>query len=309
MSFRIGPWVLALLLAIICAGAIGGVWYVRSVAKPSAASMQERLPTDVHAVVGIDFSALRKGGMMNRLLPEATSIEEQDYRNFVSLTGFDYRSDLDYVLLGFKDDARFVLANGHFDWAAIMKYAELNEGSCKFGFCRMGSSVNGRHISYFAQRNNVIALGIGPDEWSANALEEKYEWQQAELAPEAPAWVLLRQKIFQDPGNLPEPYRPWLQLLNGATRASIALFPAGGGFEIRMQLACSGAGTALRIHERLTNATRELSDAMIRDDQPVDGKTVPAVLASGKFTVDKSQINGIWTVDQDLIDLLFGGNL
>ncbi len=308
MPFRFGPWALALVLAILCAGAIGGVWYIRSVAQPSAANMQEHLPVDSYVVIGIDFAALRKANVLNSVLPEAASPEEQDYRNFVSLTAFDYRSDLDYVLIGLKEDSQYILANGRFDWAPIMKYAELNDGVCTFGFCRMNSSTKNRHISYFAQRNNVIALGVGSNEWVANDLERKYEWATEDTAPAGtPVWLLFRPQIFQKPELLPEIFHPWIELLNGAIRTSFTVVSVPQGFNLRMNLECTGSGTAQRVQERLEKATGDLNGKMVEDDQPIDGKSVPAVLASGKFSTQNHRVEGTWFVSRDLIDLIVGG--
>lgn len=305
---RIGPWLLALFLAIICAGTIGGVWYIRSAAQQSAANLQERLPTDVYAVIGIDFSALRKSGALSQLTPDSV-IEEQDYRNFVSLTGFDYRSDLNYVLLGLAQDTKYILADGQFDWASIMKYAELNEGGCTFGFCRMYSTETQRHISYFAQRSDVIALGIGSNEWSANALEQKYEWSNDEKAPlNVPLWILLRAEIFQKPEEFPSTIQPWLHLLSGANRVILQLVPNDQGFQLQMKLVCNGAGTALRIQDRLVKATSELNSALVQEDKPIDGKSIPAVLANGKFTTKENQVEGVWIVQQDLVDFILSGS-
>lgn len=310
MPFRFGPWALALVLAILCAGAIGGVWYIRSVAQPSAASMQEHLPVDSYAVIGIDFAALRKANVLNSVLPEASSPEEQDYRNFVSLTGFDYRSDLDYVLIGLKEKNQYIMANGRFDWAAIMKYAELHDGVCTFGFCRMKSSTKDRHISYFAQRNNVIAIGVGGNEWVANDLEREYQWTTEDTAPEGiPVWILFRPQIFQNPELLPAVFHPWVELLNGASRASFTVVSVPHGFNLRMKLECTGNGTALRVQERLEKATSALNGKMVEDDQPIDGKSIPAVLASGKFEVTNSNVSGTWFISRDLIDLIVGGGL
>ncbi len=307
MPVRLGPWALALLLTVLCAGAVGGVWYFRSAAQPTASSMQHHLPPNVSMAMGVNVAALRASGVLDTLTG-STSVEEPDYRNFVSLTGFDYRTDLDYVLAGFRGENRFFLASGRFDWGSIMKYASLNDGTCTFGFCRMGSSTPDRRISYFAQRSNVLALGIGADEWGANALEQEYSWPSVERAPTAPVWLLLRQPVFD--GTAPEALRPWLRLLIGARQAFFTLVrQSDGGFELHMTLSCTEADHAVHAQHRLASATEELKSALQKDDKPIDGKTLPAILGSGKFIAKGTSVEGSWEVDRDFIAVLAGGDL
>lgn len=299
---------LALLLTSICAGVIGGVWYFRSAAPATAEGMQKHLPPDVSVALGIDLAKLRSAGVLDAIAG-SSSVEEPDYRSFVSLTGFDYRTDLDYVLAGFHGKNRLFLASGRFDWGSIMKYAVLNEGICSFGFCRMASSEQERRISYFARRSNVLALSVGEDEWGANDLEEEYSWPVSERAPSSPAWLLLRKPVFDDISSAPEPLRPWLSLVTGASRGLFTLAPANGGFQLEMALSCRGGKDAEAIQQRLTAATEELRKAMTKDDKPVDGKTLPAVLASGVFTANGPRVNGVWIVDRDFLESLTGGTI
>ena len=50
----------------------------------------------------MNAAALRDAGMLDAILGNTVN-EEADYRDFVSQTGFDYKTDLDQVLAKFTD--------------------------------------------------------------------------------------------------------------------------------------------------------------------------------------------------------------
>ena len=66
-------------------------------------------------------------------------------------------------------------------------------------------------------------------------------------------------------------------------------------------------GDNVNLSSRLEGATKELKLAMERGGQPVDGKTVPGVLAGGEFRAAGNRVEGRWFVDRDFIEALIGG--
>src|SRR5690242_14749990 len=76
------------------------VWFNvrRSSGLSTEVDLLSRLPNQPAAVLSVDFSVLRRGGLLNaRSLPV-----EPEYKTFLEGTGFDYRRDLDLVVASFS---------------------------------------------------------------------------------------------------------------------------------------------------------------------------------------------------------------
>jgi hypothetical protein len=83
----------SVLAIVLCA--IGAAIYLKLRNLPPEALLA-RLPSDNAAVLSIDFSALRQGGIFEMLSGPIVE-EEPEYKTFVEKTAFDYRRDLDHA--------------------------------------------------------------------------------------------------------------------------------------------------------------------------------------------------------------------
>src|SRR5690242_9674689 len=166
MRRRITLGILASAIVLIAAT----VWF--NVHRSSGLSTQldllARLPNEPAAVLSIDFSTLRRGGLLNaRSMPL-----ESEYRAFLEGTGFDYHRDLDLVVASFSHSGNFFVARGRFDWAKLRKYAIRQGGSCYDQLCRVQGSTPDRRISFLPLRDNVIALAVSTDDLAATRLRQ-----------------------------------------------------------------------------------------------------------------------------------------
>jgi hypothetical protein len=89
------------------------------------------MPEDSRTVLFIDLTDLRKAPFFADLLAWAPKPDaDQEYRQFVRDTGFDYEKDLDRLAVAFiQQDAQkifFGVADGHFDARKIKAYAVKN---------------------------------------------------------------------------------------------------------------------------------------------------------------------------------------
>lgn len=98
---------------------------------PGRNALLSSMPDDARAVFFVDLHDLRQAPFFADLLAWAPKPgADQEYRQFVRETGFDYERDLERVAVAFEhDDARkifFAVADGHFDQKKIKTYAAKN---------------------------------------------------------------------------------------------------------------------------------------------------------------------------------------
>ncbi len=304
MTPPLGPRGLAVALCLVCATAMGGLWYARSTAKADPAKLLRRLPVNVEAVVAIDVAALRQAGILAAIAGSDT-VEEPDYRQFVEFTGFDYRSDLDYLIAGFDSVGTYFLASGDFDWPALFQYASLQGGVCNHGFCRMPSGTRNRRVSFFPERSSVLALAAGTDEWQASMLYDEREWKR-QSPPKAPVWAYLSPRFFVanfDPGSAGALSA---EFLKGGKEAWLAAQARDMALELRLEVSCQNPAAAAAMRDRFQTMSAEIHHQIAREVKPAN---LAEVLAAGQFSATGSTMTGIWRLEPALLELLRGGRL
>src|ERR1700691_4838632 len=109
MLRHLKPWHLAVIVVLLCGGALLFAHWKRGLRHFDATALIECLPPDRSTHVYLDVAALRASGILD-LIAGSKALEEQDYRQFVEQTGFDYRVDLDAAAVGFvSGDTYFAL--------------------------------------------------------------------------------------------------------------------------------------------------------------------------------------------------------
>ena len=127
MRFFLKPWQLAAIVILICAGMVGLIrWRIVS-RSMDPAGMIQCLPQEQATHLYIDVDALRRAGIVDLLAGPKTA-EEPDYRKFVDLTGFDYRTDLDAVGAAFWHSGAYFVVRGRFAWKQLAEYAPRRAG-------------------------------------------------------------------------------------------------------------------------------------------------------------------------------------
>jgi hypothetical protein len=294
---------MALVLVALCAALVGGLWYVRSGAAATPDDLVRHIPVRADAIIAIDIARLRDAGILERIAGSPSS-EEADYRNFADATGFEYRTDLDYAVLGIAKSDIFCVAKGRYDWPALMNYAQLQGGLCALGTCRLPSAGRERRISYFPLRRNVLALGVGGDEWLVAQLQEDKDrdWK----APSSPLWIRLEESMLSGSRPIPEGLQPVAMLLQGAKSALLTVQPRDFALAAQLEVRCKSTADANRIHDGLKSMTSEL-ERMTAADSTKPGPSIPGLLSRGEFRVDGSNVTGAWTVDASFLNLLAAG--
>ena len=119
-------------IAAVCGASVWGVAWYRSRSLTPAALLR-RMPAEDALVAYIDFSDLRRGGIL-QLLDGSKAGEDPEYQSFVRQTQFDYKKDLDAALVAFAPTGRFLLLKGRFDWKSLRAYVESQHGHASTRF-------------------------------------------------------------------------------------------------------------------------------------------------------------------------------
>jgi hypothetical protein len=137
----------------------------RAVAAGSMPELIEMAPGDATFIAYLDLENLRSEPLIDRIAAMAAPVTvDRDYANFVSATGFDYRSDLDRAVIAGSTGQTLVIAEGRFDQEKIKQYA-LRSGSVERKGDRaayvMQSAAPGKSISLSFLSKNRIAIAQG----------------------------------------------------------------------------------------------------------------------------------------------------
>jgi hypothetical protein len=105
------------------------VWFHAAI--PGRNALLFWMPEDAGAVLFIDLAEFRRAPFFADLLAWAPKPEaDQEYRQFVRDTGFDYEKDLDRLAVGFEQQGAqrifYAVGEGHFDEKKIKAYAAKN---------------------------------------------------------------------------------------------------------------------------------------------------------------------------------------
>jgi hypothetical protein len=168
------------------------------------------MPGDANTVLFIDLSELRRAPFFADLLAWAPKPDtDQEYRQFVRDTGFDYERDLDRVAMAFEQHGAqkilFGVGDGHFDKKKIKAYAAKNGavqnsgGAEIFSLPIAGSSTR---LSFTFLKKGRIAFANKDDfaSWlhGAKAVDDA-EWRErfARVAG-SPIFAVIRNEALKD---------------------------------------------------------------------------------------------------------------
>ncbi|MGH9722871.1 MAG: hypothetical protein ACRD8O_21895 [Bryobacteraceae bacterium] len=280
-------------------------WRERST---TPATLMSRLPASSAAVLGVDFQALRRAGILD-LLAGATVEEEAEYKTFLAKTGFDYRRDLDFAVAAFDAGATFMLVRGRFDWKKLESYAKDQGGGCFNALCRMAGSRPERKISYFPLRSSLMALAVSPDDFAASRLNESGHSQGALTIPAEPVWLRLTPAALKNTDGLPPGTQLFAKAMSEAENVLLSLGAApqsGGGFEARIEVTCRSEQDASTLHASLDKITHVLREMIAKEKQKPNPADLSGVLTAGQFRRESRKVLGRWPIERAFLESLAG---
>ena len=296
---------LGLILGIFAIAAAAGsifFWYRARALAPGA--LLGRLPSANALVLSLDFSQLRRAGIL-QLLDKSKTAEDPDYVSFVQKTNFNYRVDLDRAVAAFAPTGKFLLLVGRFDWKALRAYAASQGGACEGDLCRMQGSAPERRISFFPLRSNLMALAVSPDE--SAALRLNTPGPPAAQPPDSPIWLSIPADVLRSGRNLPEGTRAFARSVGQAENVTLAFAPDGGRLAARLNVLCQNEMDAADVALQLQRVTTVLRDMIARENQKPNPADLSGVLTSGTFRPEGRRVYGYWPIERAFVENLFTG--
>lgn len=293
-------------LAVVCAGAVAVVTYVRRSAPISPAQMVSYLPAGESTLLYMDVAALRDSGILEKLAG-STVAEEPEYKAFVAQSGFDYKTDLDAVLSSTTPVQKLFLLKGRFDWKNLIQYANTHGGSCINGFCKLPGETPARSISYYPVARHVLALGIGADPDAAGNLHPPKGTTTLPGVPEQPIWLAIPASALKDAEKLPVGTKLFAKALENSERILFTLGPQADRFELNLDVTCKKAEDAAILRSELEGLTTMLGKLIARENQSPNPNDLSGVLTSGVFQRADRRVLGKWPINKTFIESLGSG--
>jgi hypothetical protein len=272
--------------------------------KLDGSGMAAYMPQREAAVLFIDVAAIRNSGILDKLVGSAVS-EEAEYKSFLEQSGFDYKRDLDRVMVNSAQDTHYFLVEGRFDWDKLQSYAKSQGGSCEGDFCSVKGSTPGRIISFYPVAKKFMALASSPNEKAAREISSRTPVKPAYTVPDKPVWLYLPVSALQENVNLPAGTRLFVRALESAKQVMFSLGPQGSNkFEILMDVACGTPEQAAILRTQLEGVTKLLQSLIAREKQTPSMRDLSGVLTSGSFQREAEHVIGRWPIDGAFVDSL-----
>jgi hypothetical protein len=297
-------WLLILLTSALCGLALGGaIWYRSRTLSPTA--MLKRLPTDDAVVLYIDFSRLRTGGIL-ALLDGSKVGEDPEYQSFVRQTDFDYKQDLDAVMIAFAPKGKYMLLRGRFDWKSLKTYVLGTNGKCNNSFCKMAGSSPEKRISFFPMQSGLMAMAVSEDDVGALRMNTVDARPDAEI-PNAPLWISIPPSVVKSGQSLPPGTQMFARSLERAQAVTLAMVPEGDQFAAKLSVRCASSTDTATLAADLNKTTALLRELIEREHQKPNPADLSGFLTSGAFRSEGARVSGYWRIARALIENLLGG--
>lgn len=286
-------------LAVALALAVFLLWRYGPARRSDARAMLAELPAGEGLTVFVDARSLRRSGILQRLAGEAGA-EDEDYKAFVAATGFEYRHDLQAVLLRAGNGRRWIVADARIDLAKLRRYFQAHGGRCVSELCSMQGSAVERQISWVRLRSGRLGIAVSPDPLAAAAFgtpSPEPEWRP----PDAPLWAFIPARILDAGLGAPA----WLEMaVQGLRGAKWLLWSAGaseGRLQVRLEIACPDGAKAREIAGRWDGVLASLKEAAAAHGER---DSLPALLADGTIRAAGDRVVGEWSFEWGRLEKL-----
>jgi hypothetical protein len=267
--------------------------------------MAAYLPKRTAALAYIDVAAIRNSGLLEKLLGSTVG-EEPEYKTFVERTGFDYKRDLDQVILSTSSGVHYFLLKGRFDWNKLKNYATAEGGKCDDDYCSVAGSTPGRVISFYPVRPTLMALASGATEKAAHDITRRPPEKLPFEVPDKPAWLQAPAALLRDQQGTPAGTRLFMKALEAAENLTMTVGPTGDAFELAIDVTCKTEQDAAVMKAQLEGLTAFLGKMIVRENQQANPADLSGVLTSGVFQRENRHVLGRWPLRKAFLDSLGG---
>jgi hypothetical protein len=313
MRFRVQPWAPVAGLAVLCALAIWGLIAYRNWSSWNAADMASALPEENAVMLYVDLNAIRKTSVF-AAIAGTKSVEELDYRKFVNETGFDYKTDLDRVLISFLGRDRYAVAVGRFNWPRIRGYAGRSGASCINAVCEVPGAALENRVSFYPLQDSTMALASTPLEGGVSQVAPRRNKKKpVEPWPlQAPVWIRIPGSVWRDASKFPTGAKIFASALGQAQQTLFTVEPGAdeNHLALKMRVACENPQDATKILQQIEEATALLRKMLQRDGLKPKPDDLAGLLISGTFKMEGvDRVLGEWPLETALIRSIAEGNV
>ena len=143
------------------------VYGLRAHLTAAAESLPELIdlaPGNSTLIVYVDLAALRKEPLIVHLAESAAPVAvDRDYAEFASATGFDYRRDLDQVVIAASTGRTLAVADGRFDQEKIAQYVlrsgQLQQDGDRPLYVMKSTTAGQEYLANFSQQESDCDCG------------------------------------------------------------------------------------------------------------------------------------------------------
>jgi len=302
---RLRRWPIVGLLALLLLIAGTAILWLTQYRQPAVRDLVSYFPTREATVLYLDVEAIRASGILDKLVGSTVG-EDPEYRAFIAQTGFDYKRDLNRVMMNSAGGIHYFVLQGRFDWAKLKSWAASQGGVCKEDYCHTKGSTPDRIISWRKLRSDMMALASARDEAGARAIDRRAAEPVAFDVPGAPLWLHVPGETMRSTTDLPAGTKMFASALKAADRAVFSLLPDGKNFALAADVACPGAEQAAVLKAQLEGLTNLLLGLLTRERKTPSDSDLSGVLTSGKFDRAGTHVKGRWTVQRAFLDALGG---
>lgn len=269
---------------ILVSVAVAGAWFYFRPLPPR--SLLALLPVGDAPIVYFDVKAIRAAGVLEKIAGPAT-LEDPEYKGFVAATGFDYRRDLDAVLLMSRPGDTLMVVAGAFDLERLAQYAKANGGHCAGELCSLQGSAPQRQISWTPLRRHVLGLAVSPDPMAATLVVGNATPPTFPL-PAGAAWAHIPGSALRPGAGLPPGLSALLSALEGAQYAQ---FTASAS-EVTLVAPCGSREKATALAARLAETADTLRKLLAQEKSTPN--PLATTLVGGVFKADALTLRGRW---------------
>lgn len=268
--------------------------------------MLGRLPLAGRVIVRIDVAALRASGLLEALAGSA-NIEEADYKGFLNDTGFDYRRDLDTVLLSHSPTEVSFLLTGRFQWSKLEAYAQKQGGSCSGGLCRVKGSTPGRMVSFARINGSTLAMASSIEPDAARTMLAPPAPVVDTEYPNDPLWFVIPTERLRDEKILPTGTRMFATALGSPERLTLAIGAKGSAFVATLSARYPSVEQAAQTLIEMDAATKLLQRLLRLEHKEPNPRDLTGVLSKGEFRVEGGRLTASWPIERVFFESILGG--
>jgi hypothetical protein len=312
LRVKLKPWQYLVVVILLACGAVVALYYYRRFTFETAGQMVAILPRHDSSVFYINVGAIRDSGLLSDVTgPRVTA--EQEYRDFVAQTDFDYQQDLDRLAGATNGDETYLVLAGRFDWKKLPQYARSHGGQCLQGVCWLPASRANRWISFLPMRSNLMGLAISVNQRAVYSLGKIGSVKEVEV-PSDPVWITIPRVILAKPHGLPPIAAAMASAVGNAELLTLSLANpvaqtgvAGmnqPAFVVHMDARFDSQTKAVDMESQLIRATALVKTMVDTRQAPAGPTDLAAILIKGTFQNANGSVTGSWPVGREFVNSL-----